>query len=458
MLCQIQIALFLNWAQHIDLDLNIRKLFQLDSRSLIFLFVQYSVLLLYFIKSTPFLQLSCSTLANAIFSEDFVSVQVEFSVSVKPIQPNYICQTILHNATISKLGKSPVCSFTADTTLHVYPDSYGHIKPGDVLIFLDNSLINGNGTNINIGTIALQAGSSHELKPSPSISKYGYLSSCAADRFHISADLSLHSGYTQFSRYKWALYGITGNETSASVLDANRYLVNQEANVSEILITNIVLAANTPITLNLTNIFGSTGTTLIHISENTSPVARIQGGRIVSVTENEQYLVNAHLSYSNCGPTLKNVIYSWNVTDIRLPASNILERPVNSKSLYLKPFFLSKDTTYNVTIDITYVMSDNSTGISTDSVSIQVKKSPLVVVIEGGNRDIGRNQTLVLNGKEISGAKGESKFIWQCKDLLTGETCKLKSGLPMEFGAWTPLVLAMADGSFTIGRRYVIIH
>ena len=339
----------------------------------------------------------------------------------------------------------------------MHPDSYGRVKPGDMLIFLNNSIIDGNGTKINIGIVELQAGSSHELKPVPSISKYGYLSLCAADRFHISADLSLHSGYTQFSSYKWELYGVTGN-ASASVLNANGYLVNQEANVSEILITSLVSAANTPITLNLTNIFGSTETALIHFSRNTEPVTRIQGGRIVSVTENANYFVNADLSYSNCGATLKKVIYSWNVIDIRQPASNVLERPANSKSLYLKPFLLSRETSYNVTVDMRYEMSDNSSGISTDSVSIQVKKAPLVVVIEGGNRDIGRNQALVLNGKEASGVKGEVSFMWLCKDLLTGEMCKSKSGLPMEFGVWTPLVLAMADGNFTIGRRYVITH
>ena len=340
--------------------------------------------------------------------------------------------------------------------MNVFPDNFGSIKPGDLLEFQTNSIIDGNGTTVNIGSVLLQSERSQELKPLPLIAKYGYPSECNLDTFYISADMSYYSGYTQFSRYNWRLEGLTINPTAA-VLNASEYLANQAANVSEIVITNLVSSANRSINLNITNIFESTGNTVISLAQESKPAARIQGIRTITMSQNAALYLHADLSISKCGTPLKEATYKWSVVKASVPENSLLEKTINGKSLYLKPNLLSRNTTYDVTVNITYVMNDNMTGYSADTISIHVKKIQLVAAIEGGDRDIGKNQTLILNGKEATGVKGVLGVMWQCTDLSTGIPCKTNQGVPIEFGNSTSLIVAMEDGNFTIGNRYIMI-
>ena len=372
---------------------------------------------------------------------------------MKPIQPFSGCSSIFENATVAVLGRHPTCSFTKHNTLIVYPDNFGSIKIDDVMVFKANSIMDGNGTSLNIGSVRMRSGVPQEFKPSPLITKYGYLSQCALDKFHMSCDLSAHSGYTQFSRFTWGLNGLTNNATAVA-LNASEYLVSQAANASEVLITNMVLSANMSITLNITNIFGSTGGIVTPVAQHLKPVARIQGNRNIVLPENAGFYLQADLSISKCGAQLKEVNYSWSIST---PEGRLLEGAFTGRSLYLKPYSLSRDTTYNVSVNAVYASKDNITGSSSDTVSIHVKKVELVADIEGGDRDIGRNQTLVLNGKEVSGVKGGLTFIWQCIDLSSAMPCKTTQGLPMEFHNSTQMVLEMKNGKFTIGKRYIIL-
>ena len=394
-------------------------------------------------------------MANASFTKDFVQVKIKFGQSVKPVQPYDGCHSILDNATVAKLGKNPICAFSNDKTIHLYPDIAGNIKEGDSIGFKAGSIIDSNGTALNMTSVIVSE-VHNAFRPNIVVTTYGYLSQCAKDLYHVSADMSRNSGYSQFSRVDWALDDVTSNDT-ADVVNANNYLVNKQSNISEIQVTSLIMSSNKSISINISNIFGLSEKKVIPLSQTMRPVARILGVRNVTIFENVEYYLHSELFVSKCGSLLKETNYNWRIVKNGAAQSNLLQGSFESKSLYLKPFLLSREESYSVSVNITYTLSDNSTGENTDSISIHVKKAPLVVTIIGGDRDIGRNQTFVLVGKEESGSNAVTNTMWQCTDASTGSECKTKLGTSLMLGNAANTTVSIADGNFVIGRRCLCI-
>ncbi|XP_065064866.1 uncharacterized protein LOC135691053 [Rhopilema esculentum] len=398
---------------------------------------------------------SCGVDANATFTEGRVLIQLNFETALKPKLPYSGCDSILTNITLDKLGPSPICAFIADRLLKVYPDHSATIIDGDSIYFQPESILYQNGTAADIGPVLIKSGSDTSFVPDLVITEDGYSSQCVGDKYFVSADLSENSGYAYFNKFKWMLEDLSGNE-SGMISEAMTYLSETAENVSEILVTSPVFASNRSVSINVTNLFGEASTKNIELKKQSDPVARIAGRKYVEFSESSEYNFEAELILSQCGMDLKNVTYNWNIQTAdggqSIPAENFT---FYDKFLLIRPFSLSAGTRYNVTVSLTYSLSDTSEGSVADTVYVTVKRDLLGAVIESGDREIAATQTLVLQGREASAINRRLYTVnWACKDLATGDECKSNGGTPLEFENSTVLVLPMTQGNFVVGKRY----
>lgn len=392
-------------------------------------------------------------IANASFTNDYVLINIEFTSPVQSAQSFIGCSSIFRNSTVVKLGNGSICSFTDHGNINVYPDIFGSIKVGDSLLFKADSVRYTNGTPTNIGSLIINRPGDTSLEPVPVVTEHGYLSKCTKDRFMLSADLSHNSGYKPFVKYDWALNIIVGN-ISGETLGANNYLVNKPDNASEIEVTNQVLSSNRSIHLNISNVFGSSGNTTIQLTESLKPNARILGKRDVTIPENVEHYFHGDLTFTKCGPLPTRINYNWSISQIGGSSENLLEHPSTRKSLHIKPFMLSNNESYEVSVSIAYEMSDNTTGVALASTNLFIQKVPLKPNIIGGNRDIGMNQTLWVHGEELSGRKGAIRFTWHCRDATSREPCRTRSEAILTFGNTTVISLPLNTVKIMPGKRY----
>ena len=398
---------------------------------------------------------SCGIDANATFTEDRVLIQLNFETALKPKLPYSGCDSILTNTTLNKLGPRPICAFIADRLLKVYPDHDATMIDGDSIYFVPESILYENGTAADIGPVLIKSRSDTLFVPDLVITEDGYSSQCVRDKYFVSADLSENSGYSYFNKFRWMLEDLNGNE-SGIFSEAMTYLSGTTENVSEILVTSPVFASNRSVSINVTNLFGETSTKNIELEKQVDPVARIAGREYVEFSESSEYNFEAELILSQCGMDLKNLTYSWNIQTAdggqSIPAENFT---FYDKFLWIRPFSLSAGTRYNVTVSITYYLSDGaSEGTVADIVYVTVKRALLAAVIEGGDREIAATQILVLQGREASAINTRLYTVnWACKDLATGDECKSNGGTPLEFENSTVLALPMAQGNFVVGKR-----
>lgn len=378
-------------------------------------------------------------------------IKVAFNSSVKPKLPYSGCGSILEAASVTDLGRNPICSFGEQDNIFIYPDIWGTIQVGDSLIFKANSIVDSNDKLLAVGSVIISPEGVHQFQPVPVFTQYGHLSRCEKDRFLLSADLSYNSGYAHFVSFNWALEDVEMENAS----DATIYLKNIDANVSEIEVTSLILSANKSISVNISNVFGASEDSTFPLEVMSEPTVRIRGRRNVTVHQGIGYNFNADFVSTNCGPFSSKLSYAWRVEEIEGSGGDVLNKNYNSNSLYIVPFSLEKAVSYNVTVTVTYSLSDNSTGDISDFVTLHVLESPLVAQIVGGSREIGISQTLVLLGKEISGRGGSLRFNWQCKDVSTGDACQAAGGSPITFDSSPKISLAITTGIFEIEKRYV---
>ena len=398
-------------------------------------------------------QVLCISDSNATFSKDFVSIKIEFNEVVKPINPYNDCPTIFNAVTLSKLGSSPICAFSFDGTLYVYPDKDGTINAGDPITFKADSILDQNSTAINSTSVITRSPISGAFAPNVVITEHGYISGCVQDRYFLSADLSLNSGYSYFSQFDWGLN--IDNATSSEVTTAHNYLSGKAANASEVEIAKSVLSSNESVKIEISNIFGQNDSKIFMLKGSTQPAARIKGSRQIEIQETNELDFSANLILSKCGPSLSMASYNWSIMQTSgVPVTQVTDFVAADTLLFIKPFALKAGTTYNVTLEISYTLSNSSTGLATDSVSVSVKTTAVFPEIVGGDRDIGKTQTLILIARDKMKSKASLGFMWSCKDVATGEMCKDKNRTAsLTFGNSSVMSLSMAAGDFTVGKR-----
>lgn len=390
---------------------------------------------------------------NATFSKDFISIKIDFNEVVRPLNPYNGCSSIFNAVTLSKLGSNPICAFSFDRTLFVYPDKDGTINAGDAVIFKADSVLNQNSTTINSSSVIIRSPVSGAFTPNVVITEDGYISGCIQDRYFLSADFSVNSGYGYFSRYDWGLN--IDNATSSEVTTAHNYLTGKAANASEVEITTSVFSSNESVKVEISNIFGQNNSKILMPKSSTQPVARIKGNRQIEMQERSGLDFAADLILSKCGPSLTMASYNWSIVQTSgVPGSQVTDFIAADTLFFIKPYALKSSATYNVTAEISYTLSDNSTGLVTDTVSVSVKKTALVPEIVGGDREIGKAQTLILIARDKMKTKASLGFMWSCKDVATGEMCKDKNRTAvLTFGNSSVMSSSMAAGDFTVDKR-----
>ena len=415
----------------------------------IFIDLKFFVLLCYFNS----FQALCTSDSNATFSKDFVSIKIEFNEVVKPINPYNGCPTIFNAVTLSKLGSNPICAFSFDRTLYVYPDKDGTINAGDPIAFKADSILDQNSTAINCTSVITRSPLSGAFTPNVVITEHGYISGCEQDRYFLSTDFSYNSGYGYFSQFDWGLN--IDNATSSEVTTADDYLTGKAVNASEVEIAESVLSSNESVKIEISNIFGQNNSKIFMLKSSTQPAARIKGSRQIEIQEKMELHLSADLLLSKCGPNLSMVSYNWSIMQTSgVPGTQVTDFVAADTLLFIKPFALKAGANYNVTLEISYTLSDNSTGLATDSVSVGVKKTAVFPEIVGGDRDIGKTQALILTARDKMKSKASLGFMWSCKDVATGEMCKDNNRTAsLTFGNSSVMSLSMAAGDFNAGKR-----
>eukprot|EP00794_Sanderia_malayensis_P019031 gene19031-20944_t len=409
------------------------------------------------INYEQFLSLTtCNAFANATFSEDYMTIKLDFQSEVKLTSSDYSCSGIIDAVTLSLLGRDPICAFLNSRSLEIYPGKDGTIQPGSLLVLKVGST--GSNTTLNTTNITVKPFLEPKVfKPTVALTETGYRSNCPSDKHFVSGDYSRNSAYAHFAQYAWGLDATVGNSSASAVVQANSALMATPSNESEIEITQDIFAANTSILLTVVNVFGDRSNATISVDTQVGPVARILSARRLSISAVKELRLVADFAVTKCGPAVRNVTYDWTISLTGQSNDSSIDNITNGyRSLRIKPYTLIGGNQYLVSVSMTYLLVDSQSRVaSSDSIIVDVKRSELVGQIVGGDRRIGVNQSLVLKTRQPNAAVGSVHYQWFCKHEATGDACLSKSGNSiLNFPNASTLVVFIGDGNFTAGHRY----
>ena len=427
---------------------------------------------------------------SASFSDDYTFLNFDFTEEFEAADDIYDCSRIFDSETLTVLGSEPICTFSDLRQLQVFPDKDGSININQSIVLenrslklLDNSKRNFSRTNLTLkGSVK-----NPTMKPIPVLLHQNSLGICMKEYLYISGDFSKNKGYGEM-RYEWSLQLAQGSSLNSSNVNANSSNVN--ANSSNVNLNSSTgdsslvslgsyfgnLPRNTSsfkfparligynethsISVKMTNVLSNDAQSAVVITKpaiNKKPYAKILGEPVIKVSSNDYTTLIADIIVANCEWDINEVSYQWEVNMTSENVTTMAKEMLNQKTLTFKPGILTGGYTYKVTASITYTDSGNQTLSSNDSIAIKVLKVPLMAVISGGDRSVGENQILYLDGSssfDPEQSAESARYTWSCINFENGTSCLKKDGnSDLELGNTSRIEVNLTEGGFRVNEK-----
>jgi hypothetical protein len=374
------------------------------------------------------------------------------------------------------------CTWASDAVLSVVLPADATVVPTDVLV-LRSAAVKQQCTDTANGCSSWPyslsynltvAGADAPLVLVPIITGPSQVGSC--DGFSISAGLSSGGGGRRFSTAVWSVSsdaGLADAAAAAEIIAIQRATALASGkNLLAVVFNSSELSKGATYTfaLTLSNFLGSSASTSLVVSKEGVPLPAltIPGNAQRALLRSEDLTLFADASAPACASasTLSMLSYSWLVAGgvpggaVMAPmaislAQNSARDP---RKLRLNAAFMRTYLFPGGEYTVTAAVADSTGASNSAEIRVLVSASPLLAVIVGGDRSVGSNDAMVLNGTGSrdpdAGGVGTSPltYSWTCAPMVL--TASTIGSCGLDGIALNGPSLAVPANSLLPGRNY----
>lgn len=371
------------------------------------------------------------------FNDIGTSIEVTFD---KPVgranfpKFSFQCDRIINMLNASSFGNEPKCFWgQEDKLLRIDLGEAATIKPGDVLV-IRGGVIYAN----EFSEFAMTEQSFTILPPANPILPVAIVSGARSlgqcDDLYLDVSASTGGGGRALE-IQWTMLNFKSSNDSSSTSIFEELLQNATKNnkVELYILGEDILPNYTyEIFVLVKNFLGANGTSesiIISKKDLPLPSIKIVGPAVRTILRSDPISLVAVGSSASCGNETKRqrLLYTWSLKDQSLDLSGIV-KSTNLRKLDIPSLVFLPGTKYKVVIQV--AMADRPTLFNSAIVVVDVKPSPLISVISGGNRTSGSGESLKLDASssidpDVQGKVFNLKYSWTCAKLndTTGDAC-----------------------------------
>ena len=392
---------------------------------------------------------SVPKIKSAIFSNDGVSFNIEFSASTDQAQKRILNYDQSFNC--SKLLEFPEalqadCKWFNDFTLVVTPSAAAIQQVSlNQIIWLKANMIRAkcelgsdceNYLFMNRVNVTLLASNS-PLKPVALLFSANFISPC--DDMLLDATASYGHGSRSWKEINWLVeFEPSGVEAYDITLFLNQHFASNTSTIARIPNAMLQQGAVYFVRLFVTNFFGQIDVTGIYVTvrlldvNSNNPQVRIYGVQREYFAW-EQVLLSSIVQYPSCyfNQSLITPIYTWKMYIGFDYIPNFMSVSKDSKLFQLDRYTLQPSTLYRVVLEVTY----GNVAIKANVVVNTARSSPVAIIKGGSMKTAGSNEVIELDGsssydQDFPRYKSSLLFTWSCIQMKPS------------FGASCPLIFA----------------
>jgi hypothetical protein len=331
---------------------------------------------------------------DSIWEHDMLSFKINFNIQIIGVKSSdHSCEVYFTETSMEQLGMHPLCKLDSSRKmlevnigLNSYITSGPYQLKQNAIISQYNPGLYIDSTNLNYITVPPEYPDPIAVLNLPS--KITYCS-------NLILDGSLSYGNRRDFTTEWSLFSQTMSEQleefseKLSVL-SKKLLIELESEMIKDL-TEI------EVSLKITNLFGksSTATTIVEITKSPVPEVKFLAGPYVEILSSMEYSPYIDIKWPRCNDMPSKYSYEWSVEGNN-NQNRRLESLIGQQFLTIPANYLSPYNSYIIKAKVIPDYPDSEFGESQQIVN--VLESPIVVMIQWGNREADISRDIILDG------------------------------------------------------------
>lgn len=351
---------------------------------------------------------------------------LELNFSSKALVITNRCSGIFSAATVSLLGKSPVCKFVNTKQMVINLGSMATVIPNDV-ITLSSNVVRAKGESIVEFTpetnVALTG---PDVTLTPVASLEGQISIGVCDKLSLSARKSIGDGGRRMKFYWGVNFADSVNisslhsnvTTGLTTLKAKLAALPTKTNTLRLETNDLSTGVAYNFSLYVKNYLDTSSELKYHEATRQAtylPKLKILGGKTQTIKTAKLAKIQSRARKPSCMSGENDIDYLWEIDDTSV---SLDETSSTAANLYIEPGTLAGDKSY--TLNLTVALKDDPSISVTVSITLTVKSTPLIAKIRGGSkRVLGFNKDIVLDGRLSSDpdkSSDDAWYTWECED------------------------------------------
>lgn len=385
-----------------------------------------------------------SDITSAKFNTEFTKVIIKFNTN--SVTSSVMCADLIMTETLTKLGTSPTCTWTASDELTLGLGVGFTLR--EELVYLNGENILKASGSCSFSFEVLSPSVVYSTSPpTPQASLSGpdsYSITCAVTGLELFGDSSV--GKTaNLLIYSWsvtsssaALQTYLGTLTSSNVVIDNTYLQEGTHTFS----------------LTVTNVFGKSdiATQEVNVTSESSLTISIEGGSPITMKASEIRQIKGNVEEFCGGSTAVSLEWSYVGATSGNPTVNMNQILMSSNTLLIQENALSSGFDYQ----FKFKASEGSDVSGQASLIVKVEATDLVAIIFKADGTISKGVDLKLDASESSDPDNTAEtlsFSWSCIEELGGDC--LDSDGNLLLSSETSSVLEIPKESLRLSAIYV---
>jgi len=355
------------------------------------------------------------------------------------------CGRLLDTSTFLLVGQGSKCSWTSTRSFSISFGQNAQVRKGSPIAvckgLLQNAVRNSKAVS---GSVFLLL-PTNVVKPALVINAPLKIASC--DALQIDASSSYGNGGRAMV-FSWGL--ALGPINRGSVMNVLSALPSEQS-VVDLPKSSLLPGETYVFTLTVRNFIDmeTSASVSVTIAGDETPQLYIAGNSVFTVRGSKALTLRGRASISPCAISQTAVAFTW--TQAGGPQFLTWPSPktANTASLYLPPNSLAVGQTY--VLRLNGVLQNNPSAYSFAEVTITVAASPMIAVIQGGNRSYSENIDLELDASgsiDPDSSDEPFSFAWQCEPSPCFED---RTGIMAQDSA----KIVIPGGSFAAGTKIV---
>ena len=355
-------------------------------------------------------------LKSAVFESHLAGATVVFDqatdVGNGAFSGIFDCKRLLDSHTYLLVGQGSKCSWTSESSFSISFGQNPTVSRGSPIAVQVGLILNARRNSKPVsGSVFLRLPKA-AIPPTPVVNSPGRVAAC--DELQIDASSSYGDGGREMV-FKWGLeLGPANRDLVMKILNA----LPAGQRVVHIPKSTLLSGTRYVFTLSVRNFVDVQKSVSIPVTVagDDTPQLFIAGNSVQNVKSSMPISLRGRAQLSSCAASgTQGVDFSWTQTGGPQLLQWPIPKTVKTASLFLPARSLAVGQTY--TFRLNGVVKNNANSFSSAEVTINVEASPIIAVIQGGNRSHSENMDLELDASgsiDPDGVDGPFSFNWQC--------------------------------------------